>query len=181
MRRKRGLTIWLASLLGCVMLMLGGVVNNAHALALPFADFAGTLTVDLDSSTVINDVRIGSYTDLDPTALYPTTHSYGVDSDPFLGQIVSGFNFLGFDYDPIADSLTIDPAASATFVVGENADRYLEATATNFIVKKWGPGVYSVNALLTNQIYYHTDDSTFMQQYYDVTSPSGLGELLTWI
>ncbi len=164
-----------------LVLFVGGTFAKGWALPLPSLDFQGSVYIDMDTPYAdpnpYNTVKVTSYTDKD-----------GWDSDllnpndPILGQLIWGFNFLGFDYDWETDNLAIDPDATADFVIGTNpsTDPYLTATASNINVTKLGYRNYIISARLTDHSFYHTSDSVFMEQFADAVSGSDNSQLLTW-
>ncbi len=155
---------------------VGLMAGSAFALGFPFADFQGSVSVDLDGTLpTLNTVHTTGYMDIGGN--YVTDPSV----DSFVGQSVSASLFSGINYDFTTDTLTIDPSATAQFAIGSSADLYLTAVASNISATKWGQGVYSITASLSDQQYYHTADSTFMAQYEASSPDSGIqGELITW-
>ena len=138
----------------------------------------GAIYYDIDNELpVANTLHITGYTDEDGMP-----YISGISpNDPFVGQAVSGTTFTGFTYDIATDALTIEPSASFSLLIGTVADPYLKATVGNFSINKIGTHDFRVNAVLTNQIYGHTDDSSFMAQY-EAASPleGNQGQLITW-
>ena len=167
------------SIIGCLFMVLGGLVAQGWALPLPSLDFQGSIYIDLDSPPIspnpLNTVKVTSYTDkdgLDSSLVVPT--------DPILDQLIWGFSFVGFNYDWQNDSLNVDPNATAGFRIGDSSDPYLTASAINIKVQKLGSREYRINALLINHTFYHTDDSHFMEQFRDAVQPTDKSQLITW-
>ncbi len=170
-----------ASMIGCLVLVLAGMVSQGWALSLPAADFQGAVYVDLDGGQIFNTVKITGY-----IAENGLPNDFVDPNDPIINQAVWGFNFLAMDYDWVNDVLTIGSSASADFFIGTpNSDPslndpYLTATAYNIKAVKTGSRSYIVSALLTKHQYFHLNDSTFMSEFYDHTAANDLSEIITW-
>ncbi len=172
--KKLGLTLVMA-MMG-VMLIAGG----AWALPLPVADFQGAISIDLDANggvdSWIGGVAITGYIDKSGT---PHSAFNPSDTDPILGKPVVGFGFNGINYDFVNDVLAVDADAFASFQVGYASDPFLLAYGTDIMVTKVSSRNYQIGALLSDQVYYHTGDSLFMEQYAQACG-DGFGQILTW-
>ncbi len=170
--------IWMGIILALILLFTG-IVHQVNALPLPALDFQGSVYIDLDypyaNPNPLNTIEVTSYTDKDGW-----DSSLISPNDPILGQPVSGFDFVGINYDWVNDALTINPNATAKFLIGTMGDPYLTADASKISVVKKGYRQYNIDVVLINHTFFHTNDSHFMNQFADAVGTPGTSQILTW-